>query len=64
MQLTRTSIYNAFGNKRQLFKRVIEYYQQSVLSEVFALVENANSFREGINDLLRAVIELHFREMP
>lgn len=62
MQLTRTSIYNAFGNKRQLFKRVIEYYQQSVLSEVFALVENADSFREGINNLLRGVIELHFRE--
>jgi TetR/AcrR family transcriptional repressor of nem operon len=58
--LTRTSIYNAFGNKRKLFERIVRHYQETVLLQLLAQLDQADSLTEGIRKLLNNVIELHF----
>ena len=62
MGLTRTSIYNAFGNKRQLFERVLACYQESVLVALFVEMDGAPDIREGVRRLLNAVLAIHFDE--
>ena len=62
MKLKRTSIYNTFGNKRELFKQVINYYQKTVLSELFALLDNIESIDEGIEKLLNCIVDIHFQK--
>lgn len=62
MGLTRTSIYNAFGNKRQLFERVLACYQESVLAALFVEMDGAADIREGVRRLLNAVLAIHFDE--
>lgn len=62
MGLTRTSIYNAFGNKRQLFERVLACYQESVLAALFVEMDGAPDIREGVRHLLNAVLAIHFDE--
>jgi len=62
MGLNRTSIYNAFGNKRAIFERVMTCYQESVMSALFAELESTPSIREGIRRLLNAALNMHFDE--
>jgi TetR/AcrR family transcriptional repressor of nem operon len=62
MGLTRTSIYNAFGNKRQLFERVLACYQESVLAALFVEMDGAPDIREGVRRMLNAVLAIHFDE--
>ena len=58
--LNRTSLYNAFGNKRALFERALGCYNERVLGELFALLESAPTVKQGISDLLHAVLENQF----
>ena len=60
MGLNRTSIYNAFGNKRRLFERVLECYQESVMAALVAAMDSAPDIREGIRRLLNAALDTHF----
>lgn len=60
MGLTRTSIYNAFGNKRQLFERVLSCYQESVLASLFVAMDSAANIRDGVRRLLDAALGIHF----
>ena len=59
-ELNRTSLYNAFGNKRALFERALGCYNERVLGELFALLESAPTVKQGISDLLHAVLENQF----
>jgi len=58
--LGRTSIYNAFGNKRQLFNRILECYKESVMSALFLAMDSAPDIRDGIRRLLHGALDIHF----
>jgi TetR/AcrR family transcriptional repressor of nem operon len=62
MGLKRTSIYNAFGNKRRLFERIVACYKESVMAELVAAMDSAPDIREGVRRLLNGAIEMHFDE--
>jgi TetR/AcrR family transcriptional repressor of nem operon len=65
MGLNRTSIYNAFGNKRALFNRVMLCYKESVMSALFAELQNAPNIKEGVRRLLYGALDIHFdKENP
>ena len=62
MGLNRTSIYNAFGNKRTIFNRVMVCYKESVMSALFADLDGAPNIREGIRRMLNGALDIHFDE--
>jgi len=60
MGMKRTSIYNAFGNKREIFQRVMACYKESVMAELLIAMDTAPDIREGIRRLLNAALDIHF----
>jgi TetR/AcrR family transcriptional repressor of nem operon len=62
MGLNRTSIYNAFGNKRSLFERVVSCYKESVMGALFDVMDNAPDIRSGVRRLLNEALDIHFNE--
>jgi TetR/AcrR family transcriptional repressor of nem operon len=62
MGLKRTSIYNAFGNKRALFERVTAFYKESVMARLLSDMDAAPDIREGIRRLLNSALDIHFDE--
>ena len=62
MGLNRTSIYNAFGNKRAIFERVMDCYKESIMAALFAKLENAPTVKEGVRRMLNGALDMHFDE--
>lgn len=62
MGLNRTSIYNAFGNKRAIFNRVMACYKESVMLSLLAKLDEAPNIREGVRRLLNGALDIHFDE--
>jgi len=62
MGLNRTSIYNAFGNKRELFERVVSCYKESVMGALFEALDSAPDIRTGIRRMLEQALEIHFSD--
>lgn len=60
MGLKRTSIYNAFGNKREIFNRILQCYKESVMSALFQAMDGAPDIREGLRRLLNGALDIHF----
>ena len=60
MGLNPTSIYNAFGSKRGLFKKVLDMYLHTLLSRLIESVEQAKTARQAINNVLQESLNLHF----
>ena len=60
--LNRTSIYNAFGNKRAVFERVMGCYKESVMSALFVELDGAPNIKEGIRRMLNGALDIHFDE--
>ena len=58
--LNRTSLYNAFGNKRCLFKRCLALYIGQVEVMLDSIVGAAASSREAIKNWLAFVIDFSF----
>ena len=58
--LNRASIYNAFGNKRSLFKRCLALYIGQVEAMLDSITKAASSSREAIKNWLAFVIDFHF----
>lgn len=58
--LTRTSLYNAFGNKNRLFKQALRLYITLVQEKFQRIVAQAPTARAAISSLFEAVIDLHF----
>ena len=50
--LTKTSLYNAFGNKEALFVRVMNFYQNMVLTPAFARVDLQKPMARNLRVLL------------
>lgn len=62
MGLNRTSIYNAFGNKRRIFEQVLECYRESVIASLLEALDGAPDIRQGIRRMLNAALDIHFDE--
>lgn len=60
--LTRTSLYNAFGNKRALFERALTHYRDVVMSKLLVRLDTATTLAEGVRALLYGALDLHFDE--
>ncbi len=60
MGLRRTSIYNAFGNKRGIFECVLACYKESIMSVLFARLDTAPDIRTGVRRLLEGALDIHF----
>ena len=60
--LGRTSLYNAFGNKRALFERVLTCYKESVMASLFTAMDSVPDIREGISRLLNAALDVNYDE--
>ncbi len=58
--LNRASIYNAFGNKRSLFKRCLALYVGQVKAMLDSITGAAASSREAVKNWLLFVIDFHF----
>jgi len=62
MGLSPTSIYNAFGSKRELFEKALELYLNTKLSDFIQSLASATSIENAIKDVLNGVIRLHFNK--
>ena len=62
MQLSRTSIYNAFGNKRSLFELALNTYLNTVLKKFITVLNETVSTKEASKNVLYEVINLHFNK--
>lgn len=60
--LGRTSLYNAFGNKRALFEQVLACYKESVMASLFTAMDSVPDIREGISRLLTAALDVNYDE--
>ncbi len=54
------SIYNAYGNKRGLFKVVLAHYSEQVTSRLVKTVQDAPTARSAIERLLKAIVKQNF----
>ena len=62
MGLTRTSIYNTYGNKRKLFNKTISHYEETVISNIMTTVESEKNIKIAITKMLDGEINLHFNK--
>ncbi|MBA3004090.1 MAG: TetR/AcrR family transcriptional regulator [Desulfurivibrio sp.] len=60
--LNRASIYNAFGNKRSLFKKCLTLYVGRVQAMLEGVIGTATSSREAIKNWLACVIDFQFNQ--
>lgn len=50
--LTKTSLYNAYGNKETLFNKAIDYYVEQQLTTLFTLLDMNKTMSENIQIIL------------
>jgi len=62
MGLKPTSIYNAFGSKRDLFEKSLNLYLQTALAGFIKSVLDAKSAKDALKGVLEGVIHLHFNK--
>ena len=55
--LSRSSLYGAFGDKRDLLLRSLDRYSERGTTQIAATLEKAPSLREGLANLLREFID-------
>jgi TetR/AcrR family transcriptional repressor of nem operon len=60
MGIARQSLYDTFGNKRQLFIKTIEHYRDTRLAGALALLERDRSPTQNVKDLVRFFEQLAF----
>ncbi len=60
MELRRTSIYNAYGKKRELFVAALQHYSDRVLARLIDRLNSHDDVRKGIRNLMRDALEGHF----
>ncbi|HEY9792883.1 MAG TPA: TetR/AcrR family transcriptional regulator [Candidatus Obscuribacterales bacterium] len=57
MGINRGSLYGTFSDKRALFLAAIEYYDQTVVSGVVAVLHSPGSARKTIEDYIRGEVQ-------
>ena len=61
MGLSRTSIYNTFGNKRALYQKALERYMNTELVRFLKIIEKSSTFKSARQAILKETISHHFR---
>ncbi|QJD96655.1 TetR/AcrR family transcriptional regulator [Mucilaginibacter robiniae] len=56
LEIGRSSIYHAFGDKHNLFLQALELYQQEATAKIQALLNDAFSVKEAVTHLLQQVV--------
>lgn len=56
MSLSKSSLYQTFGNKHELFIRCLEHYQQSMVDKLKEELENSSSVKQFVSEFLEEVI--------
>ena len=56
MNLSRSSLYQAFGNKHKLFVRCLDHYQQSMVNQLNEQLVNSDTVKQFISNFLEGVI--------
>jgi TetR/AcrR family transcriptional repressor of nem operon len=56
MSLSKSSLYQTFGNKHELFIRCLEHYQQSMVDKLEEELENSSSVKQFVSEFLEEVI--------
>lgn len=64
LEIGRSSIYHAFGDKHNLFMRAIELYQQEATIKIQVALENGPSVKNVIENVLRSVADDVFSKCP
>jgi len=59
MGIGRKSLYDTFGNKRQLFTRALQLYSDSVVRQIFSELNKTGSSLGNVRRVLRALQEEH-----
>lgn len=62
MALKPTSIYNAFGSKRELFQKALELYFQTALAGFMESLDSDKPINEALDAVLYETIRLHFNK--
>ncbi len=57
MSLNKGSLYNAFGNKKQLYQQVINFHASNLFRELAKKIESSDQPLEVIRDLFREVCD-------
>ena len=61
MGLSKPSLYNAFGNKTELFERVISEYAQQAHGFILSSFSNADTLERGVDQVLQAAANFYSR---
>ena len=56
MHLSKSSLYQTFGSKHELFLRSIDFYQQSLVDEIYKSLSNSRTSKAFLQQLLENVI--------
>jgi len=56
MHLSKSSLYQTFGSKHELFLRSIDFYQQSLVDEIYKNLSNSRTSKAFLQQLLENVI--------
>ncbi len=57
MKLSKSSLYQAFGNKEALFIRCLDYFQNTMANDLLSKLHNTESPRQFLADYLEGVID-------
>lgn len=58
MGVSRSTLYASFGEKDLIFDRALELYAEEISSERYAILRNARSVRQGLQDYFRNHIDV------
>ena len=56
------SLYDTFGNKRQLYFKAIEYYTETVINQVYGKLPTADSPLDGVHSAMGKIARMDARE--
>ena len=59
MGIGRKSLYDTFGNKRQLFIKALQFYSDNVVREIFRELDKAGSPLGNVRRLMRGLQDQH-----
>jgi TetR/AcrR family transcriptional repressor of nem operon len=60
MHLKRSSIYNAFGDKRSIFKKSIALYIENIQGLLTTIFKSASSGKEAVLNWLNTILDIQF----
>jgi len=55
--LSRSSLYDTYGDKRTLFINSLKRYRETVVAEMFMMIDNSTNIKKTIKEIFRLIIE-------